>query len=84
MKKAVIFVPFPYAAEDHQTVNAQSLVNKKAGIMIKDREALEQLVSSVISLSKDEHKQQELKINIGKMAISNADEIIAAEILKNI
>jgi UDP-N-acetylglucosamine--N-acetylmuramyl-(pentapeptide) pyrophosphoryl-undecaprenol N-acetylglucosamine transferase len=84
MKKAVIFVPFPYAAEDHQTVNAQSLVNKKAGIMIKDREALELLVSSVISLSKDEHKQQELKINIGKMAISNADEIIAAEILKNI
>ena len=82
MKKAVIFVPFPYAAEDHQTVNAQSLVNKNAGIMIKDSEALELLVPSIIQLSKDDNKQQELKNNISKLAISNADEIIATEILK--
>ena len=81
MKKAVIFVPFPFAAEDHQTVNAQSLVNKKAGIMIKDSEALKQLVPAVISLSGDENKQRELMSNIGKGAISNADEIIAKEIL---
>jgi UDP-N-acetylglucosamine--N-acetylmuramyl-(pentapeptide) pyrophosphoryl-undecaprenol N-acetylglucosamine transferase len=82
MKKAVVFVPFPFAAEDHQTVNAQNLVNKNAGIMIKDSEALELLVPSIIALSKDEHKQQELKSNISKLAITNADEIIATEILK--
>ena len=41
MKKPVVFVPFPFAAEDHQTVNAQNLVNKNAGIMIKDSEALD-------------------------------------------
>ena len=82
MNKAVIFVPFPYAAEDHQTVNAQNLVNKNAGIMIKDGEALELLVTSVIALSNDENKQQELKSNISKLAITNADEIIAKEILK--
>jgi UDP-N-acetylglucosamine--N-acetylmuramyl-(pentapeptide) pyrophosphoryl-undecaprenol N-acetylglucosamine transferase len=80
----VIFVPFPYAAEDHQTVNAQNLVNKNAGIMIKDSEALELLVPSIIALSKDENKQQELKSNISKLAITNAGEIIAAEILKSI
>lgn len=84
MKKAVVFVPYPFAAEDHQTVNAQSLVNKNAGIMIKDSEALEKLVPAIISLSKDESKQQELKNNIGKLAITNADEIIATEILKMI
>ena len=84
MEKAVIFVPFPFAAEDHQTVNAQNLVNKNAGIMIKDSEALTMLVPSIIALSKDENKQQELKSNIGKLAVSNADEIIAAEILKRI
>jgi len=82
MQKAVIFVPFPFAAEDHQTVNAQNLVNKSAGIMIKDSDALSMLVPSVIELSKDENKQHELKSNIGKLAVSNADEIIAAEILK--
>ena len=82
MKKAVVFVPFPFAAEDHQTVNAQNLVNKNAGIMIKDNEALELLVPSIIALSKDDDKQQELKSNISKLAITNADEIIAVEILK--
>ena len=84
MKKAVIFVPFPFAAEDHQTVNAQNLVNKNAGIMIKDSEALEKLVSAVIDLSKNEQKQNELKTNISKLSILNADEIIAREILNSI
>lgn len=82
MKKAAIFVPFPYAAEDHQTVNAQNLVNKNAGIMIKDSEALDVLVPSVIELSKDDNKQEKLKNNISKLAITNADEVIATEILK--
>ena len=84
MKKAVIFVPFPFAAEDHQTVNAQSLVNKNEGIMIKDREALKQLVPAVISLSGDENKQRQLISNISKLAITNADDIIAKEILGSI
>ena len=81
MKKPVIFVPYPFAAEDHQTVNAQSLVNKHAGIMIKDSEALDKLVAAIIALAKDEHRQAELKNNIAKLAITNADEIIAKEIL---
>lgn len=84
MKKAVVFVPFPFAAEDHQTVNAQNLVNKNAGISIKDSDAADKLVPSIIALAKDENKQQELKSNISKLAITNADEIIATGILKNI
>ncbi len=84
MKKAVIFVPFPFAAEDHQTANAQNLVNKNAGIMIKDGEALSKLVPSVIALSQNETEQETLQENIGKLAVSNADEVIAAEILKSI
>jgi UDP-N-acetylglucosamine--N-acetylmuramyl-(pentapeptide) pyrophosphoryl-undecaprenol N-acetylglucosamine transferase len=82
VKKPVVFVPFPFAAEDHQTVNAQSLVNKNAGILIKDNEVKEKLISAIISLAKDEIKQNELKENIGKLAVTNADEVIANEILK--
>ena len=82
MKKATVFVPFPYAAEDHQTVNAQNLVNKNAGIMIKDGDALDRLVPAIISLSRDVEKQNELKNNISKLGIINADEVIAKEILK--
>ncbi len=83
-KKPVVFVPFPYAAEDHQTVNAQNLVNKNAGIMIKDSEAFNKLVPEILALAKNEQLQNELKSNIGKLGIINADEIIANEILKHI
>ena len=82
VKKPVVFVPFPFAAEDHQTVNAQTLVNKNAGILIKDSEAKEKLISTIIALAKNEAKQNELKENIGKLAVTNADEVIAKEILK--
>ncbi len=81
-KKPVVFVPFPFSAEDHQTVNAQNLVSKKAGIMIKDNEAREKLVPAVINLVNNEEQQQELKQHIGKLAVTNADEIIAREVLK--
>jgi UDP-N-acetylglucosamine--N-acetylmuramyl-(pentapeptide) pyrophosphoryl-undecaprenol N-acetylglucosamine transferase len=84
VKKPVVFVPYPHAAENHQTVNAQKLVNKNAGQIIKDNEALTKLIPAVIQLSKDSQKQETMKENISKPAIKNADEIIAGEILKAI
>jgi len=82
VKKPVVLVPFPFAAEDHQTVNAQNLVNRHAGILIKDSEAKEKLITTVIALAKNESKQNELRENIAKLAVANADEVIANEILK--
>ena len=84
VKKPAVFVPFPHAAEDHQTVNAKKLVDRNAAMMVRDSEASEKLVSAIIGLSKDEQKQNELKQNISKLAITNADEMIAKEILKSL
>ena len=84
MKKPALFVPYPYAAEDHQTVNAKKLADKNAAMMIKDSEAADKLVPTIIALAKDEAKQNELKINIAPLAITNADEVVAREILKEI
>ena len=81
MKKPALFVPFPYAAEDHQTVNAMSLVNKNAALMVRDSEAKDKVIPMIIELAKDEVKQNELKNNIGQLAIINADKRIAEEIL---
>jgi UDP-N-acetylglucosamine--N-acetylmuramyl-(pentapeptide) pyrophosphoryl-undecaprenol N-acetylglucosamine transferase len=81
-RKPVVFVPFPFAAEDHQTANAQNLVNKQAGILIKDSEAKEKLVPTVIALARDEQQQQMLRENIGELAVTNADEVVAGEILR--
>ena len=83
-EKAVVFVPFPHAAEDHQTRNAKSLVDKNAALMVKDADAKRNLFSVAIDLLFDESKQRELRQNIRLLAVSNADEIIALEILKNI
>jgi UDP-N-acetylglucosamine--N-acetylmuramyl-(pentapeptide) pyrophosphoryl-undecaprenol N-acetylglucosamine transferase len=81
-KKPVLFVPYPFAAEDHQTVNAMQLVNKNAALMVKDNEVMQKLVFMTIELSMDESKQDELRKNIAGLAITNADKVIAEEILK--
>jgi UDP-N-acetylglucosamine--N-acetylmuramyl-(pentapeptide) pyrophosphoryl-undecaprenol N-acetylglucosamine transferase len=83
-RKPVLFVPYPFAAEDHQTVNAMKLVNKNAAMIVKDSEAATQLIPMIIGLVKDELKQNELKKNIGSLAITNADKIIADEIWKTL
>jgi UDP-N-acetylglucosamine--N-acetylmuramyl-(pentapeptide) pyrophosphoryl-undecaprenol N-acetylglucosamine transferase len=81
-KKPVVFVPFPFAAEDHQTVNAQHLADKNAGLMIKDSEAAAKLVPAIIALAKNEKQQQELKNEIAALGVTNADELIAKKILE--
>ncbi|MDP4129357.1 MAG: undecaprenyldiphospho-muramoylpentapeptide beta-N-acetylglucosaminyltransferase [Bacteroidota bacterium] len=82
VKKPVIFVPYPHATEDHQTVNAQNLFNKQAALMIPDKEAKNKLVAALIDLAHNPAEQQLLKENIGRLAITDADEKIATEILK--
>jgi UDP-N-acetylglucosamine--N-acetylmuramyl-(pentapeptide) pyrophosphoryl-undecaprenol N-acetylglucosamine transferase len=81
VKKPVVFLPYPFAAEDHQTVNAASLVEKQAALMLADNEAGEKLVPMVTKLAADPQKQEELKQNIGKLGITDADNRIAKEIL---
>ena len=36
--KACIFIPYPYAVDDHQRRNAEALLKKNAGFMLLDRE----------------------------------------------
>jgi UDP-N-acetylglucosamine--N-acetylmuramyl-(pentapeptide) pyrophosphoryl-undecaprenol N-acetylglucosamine transferase len=81
VKKPVVFVPYPYAAEDHQTANAQNLVKKQAALMVKDNEALDKLVPMIVALARDEQRQDELKKNIAALAVYDADEQIAKKIL---
>lgn len=83
-KKPVLFVPYPFAAEDHQTVNAMQLVTKNAALMVKDSETMQKLVFMTIELSMDKGKQDELKSNISGLAINNADTVIATAILNEL
>ena len=84
VKKPVVFVPYPYAAEDHQTVNAKKLVDKNAALMVKDSEAKEKMVDTILALAADTDQQGVLKGNIDKLAVRDADQRIVTEILKSI
>lgn len=79
--KPVIFIPSPNVAEDHQTKNAQTLVDKSAAVLIRDDEAKSKLVESTLQLLNDNDWQISLKENIKKLAIPDAADKIADEIL---
>jgi len=80
--KPVILIPSPNVAEDHQTRNALALVEKEAGIIIKDDETADNLVSEAIRLISDKEKRKKLSGNISMMADRDADIRIAEEVLK--
>lgn len=82
VKKPAILVPSPNVAEDHQTKNAMALVKNDAAVLVADSVAERELVDIVLSLLNDEKKAAELGENIGKMALPDADVVIAKEVLK--
>lgn len=80
--KPTIFVPLPSAAEDHQTKNAMALVNNNAAKLVKDSDAKELLVDTLIDLVKNEEEQKQIAINVSKLAYTDSASIIADEVLK--
>ena len=79
--KAVILVPSPNVAEDHQTKNAMALVKKNAAIFVSDSEAKEKLVATALATVTDEEQLATLSENISKMAKPKAAEEIAEEVI---
>lgn len=80
--KPAILMPSPNVAEDHQTANAMNLVKKNAALMVRDKQAAEHLFEAISVVLFDEKQRQQLSNNIKQLAIPNAADIIAQEILK--
>ncbi|QBQ40221.1 undecaprenyldiphospho-muramoylpentapeptide beta-N-acetylglucosaminyltransferase [Sphingobacterium psychroaquaticum] len=80
--KPVVLVPSPNVAEDHQTKNANALVEKNAAVLVADRQAETELMEVVIALMGDEKRCSELGNNIKQLARLDADMVIAKEVLK--
>lgn len=76
-----ILVPFPYAAEDHQTKNALALADKGAAILVKDSEASFTLIPSFTELYNDSRKCEEMAEAIKKFAQPDAVSKIVENIL---
>ncbi len=79
--KPVIFIPSPNVAEDHQTKNALSVVNKNAALLLKESE-LNMFENMFLELNNNPELQQRLSKNIKELALPNATKDIVLEIEK--
>lgn len=79
--KPTILVPFPYAAEDHQTKNAMALVDQDAAILVRDAEVKKGLLTAVTKLVSNASLGKSLTENIKKLGKPNAANQIANEVL---
>lgn len=80
--KAVILVPSPNVAEDHQTKNAMALVDKDAAIYVKDADAPDKLLDKALEIVHDDAKLASLTENIKKLGLKDSADVIANEVVK--
>jgi UDP-N-acetylglucosamine--N-acetylmuramyl-(pentapeptide) pyrophosphoryl-undecaprenol N-acetylglucosamine transferase len=80
--KPTIFIPSPNVAEDHQTKNANAIVEKNGALLLKESELDEKFESVFNKLIHDENLQNSLRQNMKKLAMPNATKDIVEEIIK--
>lgn len=83
-QKPVLLVPFPFAAEDHQTKNAMNLVEKNAARMVKDSEMQEKFWDTLSEICENENVRKEMSDNLKYFAKPDAAKEIVDEIFKKI
>ncbi|MCY4044506.1 MAG: undecaprenyldiphospho-muramoylpentapeptide beta-N-acetylglucosaminyltransferase [Cellvibrionales bacterium] len=77
MGKPAIFIPFPFAIDDHQTANAKSLSDQGAAILLPQTE----LTSDVLINYLDDFVQEPIKLEqMGQLALSEAKPRAAKEV----
>lgn len=79
--KATILVPSPNVAGDHQTKNALALQRQSAAVIVTDAEAGTRLVDQAIALLNDHSQRTKLEQNISRLAMPEAADNVAKEIL---
>lgn len=75
--RPAVLIPSPYVAENHQFHNAMSMVNKKAAMIIEEKDLTgEKLIETVDSMLTDPAVLAEYRKNAQAMAITDANERI--------
>lgn len=78
---APVFVPYPYAAADHQRKNAKFMVEKGAGLYIEDSElTANKLLDTIKSIILDRNKLSELQRNSLALAKFDGTEKIVEQL----
>lgn len=78
-----IFIPFPYATDNHQEFNAKVVADRGGGILILDKDLNGKiLLNNIESLLTNKNKLIKMENITKKLGILNGDEIIYNEIMK--
>ena len=81
--KPAVFIPFPFATENHQEYNARVLVNENAAKIILDKELNAETLSNTLNeMLKDKNNLLKMGQNAQKVAIKDVEEKIYEEIKK--
>ena len=75
-----VLIPYPYAAQDHQTYNAKTFEDAKAGILLPDDQAVEKLPGIVTELLADKERLTNMRKNARELAIYDAASRIVDEV----
>jgi UDP-N-acetylglucosamine--N-acetylmuramyl-(pentapeptide) pyrophosphoryl-undecaprenol N-acetylglucosamine transferase len=82
-KKASILVPFPYATDDHQAVNASSLVKAGAALMFREAELDgKKLADEIRALVGDRERLRKMEKAAGLLGRPEAAKELADELVK--
>jgi UDP-N-acetylglucosamine--N-acetylmuramyl-(pentapeptide) pyrophosphoryl-undecaprenol N-acetylglucosamine transferase len=83
--KGCIFIPFPFAADDHQRKNAESLLKRDAGLMILEEDLTgERLAAEILLLMEDPERLARMERNALDLAQLDAAQAIVAAMLSKI
>ncbi len=81
--KAVVFIPFPFATDDHQVVNAQALVEDDAAEMILEKDLTGNLLAEKIAYySKNSEIKEKMEARIQKFGHPDAAQRIVDDIYR--
>lgn len=80
-KKPAIFIPLPFATENHQEYNANVLVKVNAAKILKDNQMNEETLNDLInSMISDRKELAQMGENAGKIVTENVEDKIYNEI----
>ena len=79
--KPTLLVPSPHVAEDHQTKNARSVVDRGGAVLLPDSEVISGLGTAVDRLLSDEEGSRNMAAALSATARPEAAESVAREVL---
>ena len=79
--KPAILVPYPYSAADHQTMNAQTVAQAGAAVVVADKDVDTKLAISIRELLTDSEKMASMARASKTLGHPDAGKIIAEKIL---